>query len=137
MVAYFLINLPLILLLVSQRILILHANPFGVRFLNLLLLPSPPSDLHLSCLHSGSPTLNIYLHLVNWMLVFGHLLQAAPSQMSLTDWFLGTALWFWFPSAAVSSRLTFNPSSSDMFFTRLTRLSTFLYYFILLIFNRT
>ena len=42
MVAYFLINLPMILLL-SRKILHLHANPFAGRFLDLLLLPSPPS----------------------------------------------------------------------------------------------
>ena len=41
-VAYFVINLPLILLLLSQRISQLHANPFGVGFLVLLFLSSPP-----------------------------------------------------------------------------------------------
>ena len=45
MVAYFVINLPLIVLFLSRRILHFYANLFGVRSLNLLLLLSPPSSL--------------------------------------------------------------------------------------------
>ena len=43
--SYFLINLPLIPLLLSRGILQLYANPFGLRFLDFLIFLSRPSEL--------------------------------------------------------------------------------------------
>ena len=43
--SYFLINLSLIPLLLSRGILHLYANPFGLRFLDVLIFLSRPSEL--------------------------------------------------------------------------------------------
>ena len=71
LVACFLINSSLILLLLSRKISHLYAVPFGLRFLDLLRFLSPPSGFTSYQLHS--PTLKIYFHQTKWMFVYDHM----------------------------------------------------------------
>ena len=104
-VLYFLISLPLIFLLLSFKVCNLHAAPFSVRFLGLLLLVPSASYVMASC--------SIHLEQV---LIPGKLLILRLSSVYCR---LGKPSWVF--SASCSCRFSFNPSAIDILFTSLTK----------------
>lgn len=78
MVAYFLVNIPLILLLVLHNYTSmshLYATPFIVRFNYLLLLPSPKSAFTTFLFALQFTHFKQYFHQVNWVFLHDHLFQ--------------------------------------------------------------
>ena len=128
MVLYFLINLPLIFFLLSLRVSFFYAKPFSVRFLDLVALPLLPcwmmSSLALCsthCEHELSPgTLDVSLILVQF--------SRCWSSLTVIDWHLVIPFGFLL-SVSGSPRSVSNLSPSYILLRRLTKFSSFIYYF--------
>ena len=128
MVLCFLINLPLIFLPLSLRFSFLYAKPFSVGFLDLVSLPLLPCQMMSSlalcsthCEHELSPgTLNVSLILVQ--------VSRCWSSLTIIDWHLVIPFGFLL-SVSGSPRSVSNLSPSDILPTRLTKFSSFIYYF--------
>ena len=111
-VLYFLINLPLIFLLLSFNVCHFYAALFSVKFLGLLLLVPFVSYVMAFC--------SIHFEQV---LIPGKLLVLRLSGMCSA---VGKA--FWVFSASCSSRFSLNPSAIEILFTSLTKFFSFVYY---------
>ena len=127
-VLYFLINLPLIFLLLSLRVSFLYAKPFSVKFLDLVALPillcwmrSSLALCSTHCEHELSPgTLDVSLILVQ--------VSRCWSSLTVIDWHLVIPFGFLL-SVSGSPRSVSNLSPSYILLRRLTKFSSFIHYF--------
>ena len=127
MVLYFLINLPLIFLLLSLRVSFLYAKPFSVRFLDVVALPPLPCGMtsflalySTHCEHELSPGTLVSLILVQF--------SQCWSSLTIIGWHLAIPFGFLL-SVPGSPRSVSNLSLSDILPTRLTTFSSTIYYF--------